>query len=92
MWLHIPNQPACLTSAPVSVDSHSDSDWLFPALERFATWSEWLDAGGAPPPICRASPGFARGLDRLHLLGNGVVPQQAAAAFAELWRRIEDQA
>jgi hypothetical protein len=30
--------------------------------------------------------GFRSRVDELRLLGNGVVPQQAAKAFRELWR------
>jgi hypothetical protein len=37
----------------------------------------------------RATSRTASRVDRLRLLGNGVVPQQAEKAFRELWTRIE---
>jgi len=37
----------------------------------------------------RAVDGTACRVDRLRLLGNGVVPQQAETAFSELWEKIQ---
>jgi DNA (cytosine-5)-methyltransferase 1 len=58
-------------------------------------WAAYLAAGGPPPAqprLCRGAHGVAAGVvdadstwaDRLRLLGNGVVPAQAAAAFTFL--------
>lgn len=43
---------------------------------------------GAEPSICRDAPGLAYRLERLRSLGNAVCVPQAAAAFRELWRRV----
>lgn len=61
----------------------------------------WPPGRDTPPerwPADCPEPGLRRGVDgasaglfradRLRALGNGVVPQQAAAAWCELWRRI----
>jgi len=52
-------------------------------------WARWL---GPQPGIRRGADGSASPLERaalrLHALGNGVVPQQAAAAFLVCWRRL----
>ncbi|MGW1558327.1 hypothetical protein ACWCQ1_17655 [Streptomyces sp. NPDC002144] len=44
-------------------------------------WVEWLM--GLPLGYVTAVPGLTRG-QQLQILGNGVVPQQASAAFAAL--------
>lgn len=55
-------------------------------------WREWLAQGGPKPALRRDAHGLAGGLDfaadRLRVLGNGVVPAQAALAFDTLSRRL----
>jgi DNA (cytosine-5)-methyltransferase 1 len=48
--------------------------------------AQW-PADEAEPGICGAPNGVARWMDRLHMLGNGVVPLVAAYAFRALVRR-----
>ena len=43
------------------------------------------------PAICRDAYGVASRLERLRVCGNGVVPLQAAAAFVELSRRLNER-
>lgn len=52
--------------------------WSFCTTESF----EWESI----PRICGSTNGVAHQMDRLRLLGNGVVPQQAEKAFRELWK------
>lgn len=40
------------------------------------------------PSLCRMADGMANRVERLRLLGNGVVEQQAAEAYGELYRRL----
>lgn len=66
-----------------------------PTPDDHVGWVEWLAGGGPEPQIRREphgpteklvrSPGLG---EQLHLLGNGVVPQCAAAAFATLAERM----
>ena len=61
-------------------------------------WREYLAAGGPSPTVCRVrdgADGVAEALDgpdtwadQLRVLGNGVVPDQAAAAFVFLARHL----
>lgn len=55
-------------------------------------WRDWLAQGGPEPALRRGAHGLAGGLDfaadRLRVLGNGVVPAQAALAFAILAGRL----
>ena len=51
-------------------------------------WRRWLAAGGPQPGVCRDSAGLANRVERCRMLGNGVVPQQAAHAFKLLWERL----
>ncbi len=44
--------------------------------------------GGAVPSLCGVDDGDPAALERSHLLGNGVVPQAAAAAWSVLWPRL----
>ena len=77
-----------------------DMDWgnrpsTFPPKPTSDEWGEILrkrpDLAPAKPEIRRVDDGLARGLDRadkLRILGNGVVPQQAAEAFLLLKNRM----
>ena len=63
--------------------------------DRLRGWPGWSSPETAPEPCLRGVDArTARGVDRLSdrarlaLLGNAVVPQAAAAAFALLWGRI----
>lgn len=50
-------------------------------------WADWIAEGGPEPSVRRDADGLASRLDRLHTIGNGVVPLVAAAAFVRLARR-----
>ena len=52
-------------------------------------WERWRREGGPQPSVCRGSDGTQDRVERLRLLGNGVVPQQAALAFLCLWGRLK---
>lgn len=51
-----------------------------------ARFAEWLM--GLPDGWVTSTPGLSRA-DQLHAIGNGVVPRQAYAAFAELLAEVE---
>lgn len=54
-------------------------------------WTDWLAAGGSEPVLRRRADGPPAGLaDALHLGGNGLVPQAAAAAFTILTERLRE--
>lgn len=55
-------------------------------------WREFVRQGGPEPAICRDADGSASRVDRLRLLGNGVVPQQAALAIRELMTYMQEEA
>jgi DNA (cytosine-5)-methyltransferase 1 len=59
-----------------------------PLPEDYDAWRDWVDAGGPQPGVCRDSAGLANRVERCRMLGNGVVPQQAAYAFRLLWERL----
>lgn len=65
------------------------AQFTFPPGPGDARWREWV---GPQPSIRRGDDGAASGLEfaaeRLELLGNGVVPQQAAVAFLVCWQRL----
>jgi DNA (cytosine-5)-methyltransferase 1 len=50
-------------------------------------WERWIAQAGPEPAVRRDADGLASRLDRLHTIGNGVVPVVAAAAFVRLARR-----
>lgn len=64
------------------------ADWP-PGPDDCEGWRRWA---GPQPAVCRDVDGASGGLDfrndRLRLLGNGVVPQQAAAAFLVCYGRL----
>ena len=55
-------------------------------------WREWLDGGGPPPAIkpgvCGGANGLSNRVERLHALGNAVVPAQCELALAVLSHRL----
>ena len=51
-------------------------------------WREYIAAGGAQPGVLGGTDGPANRVDRVRLLGNGVVPQQAELAIIDLCSRI----
>jgi hypothetical protein len=86
MWLFVP-----VDRRRGPPDRHVDEQ-VHRILEEGASHWDW---GQCPEPSVRVlADGTATGVDfdtyaeELHLLGNGVVPQQAAAAFALLWHRL----
>ena len=50
-------------------------------------WRRWIRAGGPQPGVRGGPHGAPDRVDRIRLLGNGVVPGQAALAFRELSAR-----
>lgn len=59
-----------------------------PARDDFDGWSQYSEANGPEPSVCRGSYGATVELaDSLHLGGNGLVPAVAAYAFALLVER-----
>jgi DNA (cytosine-5)-methyltransferase 1 len=63
--------------------------WLFPpGPGDRAGWIDYIEVGGAEPAIRRGADGIPGRLDRLHQLGNGVVPLVAAVAFSRLAARL----
>ena len=54
---------------------------------RAEDWSN-ITSWSIEPTICRNNDGITNRVDRLRLLGNGVVPQTAALAFRTLLREV----
>lgn len=49
----------------------------------------WADMPtGSQPGVCRMAHGLVSRVDRLRACGNGVIPQQAAFAFRDLWTKL----
>jgi DNA (cytosine-5)-methyltransferase 1 len=60
-----------------------------PGPDDAAGWRAYLErCPGTEPAVRRGADGLARRVDRLRVLGNGVVPQQAELAFRVLWDRL----
>jgi hypothetical protein len=51
-------------------------------------WRQWIADEGPQPGVCGGADGPPARVDRVRLLGNGVVPQQAALAFRILAGRL----
>jgi DNA (cytosine-5)-methyltransferase 1 len=58
-----------------------------PGPDDTGGWRRWTRANGPQPGVCGGSHGAPDRVDRIRLLGNGVVPAQAALAFRELSAR-----
>lgn len=58
-----------------------------PGPDHEAAWDRVWRTGGPEPAVCRMAHGLADRLDRLHAIGNGVVPLVAAVAFIRLAQR-----
>lgn len=71
-------------------DEWASSGIVFPpGPGNVQRWAEILDvAPGLEPSICRLDYGLVSRVDELRLLGNGVVPIQAALAFRTLVTRL----
>ena len=63
-----------------------------PGPDDATGWREFVRQGGPEPAIRRDADGSASRVDRLRLLGNGVVPQQAALAIRELMTYMQEEA
>ncbi len=76
--------------APLGHYAHRSSDWSPwpPGPDDLAGWEQWIADGGPEPAVRRGALGSARRNERLHLLGNGVVPIQVALAWTSLAARL----
>lgn len=63
------------------------SDFFPPGPDDDNGWRQWVEAGGPEPALRGDADGMAERMDRLHAIGNGVVPLVAATAFVRLARR-----
>jgi hypothetical protein len=60
-----------------------------PGRSDLDAWQAILDRDASvEPSVCGVVDGLETRVDRLRLCGNGVVPQQAAFAFRELWTAL----
>ena len=77
---------------------HRCGEWTYPfhyesgdgCSHCGSEWPRWDDPGSWPvePVVCGGDDGVADRVDRLRLLGNGVVPATAALAFRTLARKL----
>lgn len=90
---------AIIAADPLAIPAHSDRHIWETALQAARTAgypapdATWPGGRAAQRMVRRVAHGLAARFDRdrrarLRILGNGVVPQQAAAAFRELARRL----
>ena len=77
---------------PIQADTWSAGSTRFPSRpsEPQHDWEEPRVTGKAESRLGRATNGSANRVDRLRLLGNGVVPATAAKAFVTLINRIKE--
>ena len=74
---------------PLARGAHQRVAWA-PSPADVEGWREFVRQGGPEPAIRRDADGSASRVDRLRLLGNGVVPQQAALAIRELMTYMQE--
>ena len=82
----------CKRSARSSAEEilHALASWADGHLIDPDGWRRWLELQpGTEPAVCRESDGLASRLDRLHVIGNGVVSLAAAHAYRTLKARME---
>lgn len=74
--------------SPSLMEATLASGYLWPPRpDDHAAWAEVVEVGDPQPSVRRVADGLAHRLDRLHAIGNGVVPLVAATAFLGLARR-----
>nr|BDT33743.1 DNA cytosine methyltransferase [Myxococcus sp. MH1] len=76
-------------ASTAALGSHPELPSWPPGRDDLEGWRSVL--AGRPdvePAVCRMADGLAHRIDRLRLLGNGVVPQQAALAYGLLHARL----
>ena len=76
-------------NGPVGLCGRADIPIFPPAPSDLKGWRKVLETDPAlEPAICRMAHGMASRVERLRMLGNGVVPLQAAYAFVSLWAAL----
>nr|WP_217442846.1 DNA cytosine methyltransferase [Myxococcus sp. CA033] len=77
------------SASPAALGSDSDLPRWPPGRDDLAGWRAVLARRpDVEPSVCRMADGLAHRIERLRLLGNGVVPQQAALAYELLHARL----